>query len=167
MKARTVTRFALLLSLALLLGYIESLLPIAPTLPGVKLGLGNFVLLYAVWYLGAKQTVLLMVLKVTLCALLFSGVFGGLYGLAGGILSVLGMLLLHRFSKASVIAISAVGGVLHNVGQTLVACVLISPAAAVGYLPFLLLSGLLAGVLLGILAKVSFPLAERIEGGAR
>ena len=110
---------------------------------------------------------LLMVLKVTLCALLFSGVFGGLYGLAGGILSVLGMLLLHRISKASVIAISAVGGVLHNVGQTLVACVLISPAAAVGYLPFLLLSGLLAGVLLGILAKVSFPLAERIEGGAR
>lgn len=165
MKARTVTRFALLLALALLLGFVESMLPIAPTIPGVKLGLGNFVLLYAVFYLGAKQTILLMILKVGLSALLFSGPFGAVYGIVGGLCSVIGMLLLHRFTNASVITCSAVGGVLHNVGQTLVACLLISPVAALGYLPFLLFSGLIAGILLGILSRLAFPIAQRMEGG--
>ena len=91
MKAKNMARFGLLIGLALVLGYVESVLPIAPGLPGVKLGLGNTVLLFGLYMLGEKQTVWLMLGKVLLSGLLFGTPSAYLYSLAGGICSLCAM----------------------------------------------------------------------------
>ena len=163
-NAKMIARLALLTALALILGYVESLLPIVPSAPGIKIGLSNLVVLYAIWQLGSWQAFVLMLLKVGLSGLLFSGPVGALYALAGGILSVIGMVLLHR-ANLSVVAVSAAGGVLHNIGQTAIACALLSPAAALGYLPVLLAAGLLAGLLLGLVSQVAIRAIDRYERG--
>ena len=126
MKIRTLTRMALLTAAALILGYIDSLIPLVPSVPGIKLGLSNLVLLYAVFYMSPVETAILMLLKVGLSSLLFGNAVGALYALAGGVLSTTAMLLLHRIPRVSVIPVSTVGGILHIIGQCAVGCVLIS-----------------------------------------
>ncbi len=87
MKTKSIARFSLLCAMALVLGYFERFIPVAPGIPGVKLGLANTVLLYAVYLMGAKSAMLLMLAKVVLSGLLFAGLSGMLYSLAGGLLS--------------------------------------------------------------------------------
>ena len=84
MKIRTLTRMAILAAAALILSYLDSLIPLVPSVPGIKLGLSNLVLLYAVFYMTPFETVLLMLLKVGLSSLLFGNAVGALYALAGG-----------------------------------------------------------------------------------
>lgn len=165
MKVRMIARFSLLTALALLFGYLESLIPLFPQAPGIKLGVSNFVLLYAIFCWRERYAFLLMILKVVLSGLLFSGIYGSAYGFCGGLLSVIGMVLLHKIPGISVITVSACGGVLHNIGQMLLAGLLISPAAALGYCPFLLISGLLTGTLLGILSRYVFRALKHFRSG--
>ena len=96
----------LLLSLMLLLGYLESLIPPALTggIPGVKLGLANSVLLFAIYMLGAKEALGLMIAKVVLSGFLFGGIQTMMYSFAGGILSMLAMLLVKHLPDMSVLA---------------------------------------------------------------
>ena len=152
MKAKQAAHFGLLTATALILGYLEQLVPIAPGLPGVKLGLGNLVLLYSLYAYSIRETVVLMVLKVLLCSLLFSGPVALLYSLAGGILSLMAMVLLKRISGFSIIGVSAVGAVFHNLGQLGVAALIVGPLAALSYLPILMLSAIITGVLTGFIA---------------
>jgi heptaprenyl diphosphate synthase len=163
MKARTLTRMALLTAAALILSYIDSLIPLVPALPMIKLGLSNLVLLYAVFYMTPLETALLMLLKVGLSSLLFGNAVGALYALAGGVLSVAGMLLLKRIPQASVIPISMIGGILHIVGQCLAGFVLISVRPVLGYAPWLLLCGTATGLLLGVAARGVFYGLDRYE----
>jgi heptaprenyl diphosphate synthase len=163
MKARTLTRMALLTAAALILGYIDSLIPLVQGIPGIKLGLSNLVLLYAVFYMRPFETVLLMLLKVGLSSLLFGNAVGAAYALAGGVLSVTGMLLLKRIPQASVIPISMIGGILHIVGQCLVGFILISVRPVLGYAPWLLLCGTATGIMLGVAARGVFYGLERYE----
>lgn len=163
MKVRTLTKMALLAAAALILGYIDSLIPLVPSVPGIKLGLSNFVLLYAVFYMRPFETAILMLLKVGLSSLLFGNAVGALYALAGGVLSTAAMLLLHRIPRVSVIPVSMVGGILHIIGQCLVGCVLISFRPVLFYAPWLLISGTATGLLLGIAAKAAFYGIERYE----
>ena len=122
-SARRVALCGLLTALMLVLGYVESLVPLNIGVPGIKLGLANSVLLYAVWLLPAPIAAVLMLCKVLLSALLFNA-SGLWFSLAGGVLSLAGMLLLKRLGFA-LIAASVVGAVLHNVGQVLVALVIL------------------------------------------
>ena len=163
MKIRTLTRMAILAAAALILSYLDSLIPLVPSVPGIKLGLSNLVLLYAVFYMTPFETVLLMLLKVGLSSLLFGNATGALYAFAGGVLSVSGMLLLHRIPKISTIPVSAAGGILHIVGQSLVGCVLISFRPMIAYAPWLLISGTATGILLGVAARAAFYGIERYE----
>ena len=163
MKIHTLTKMALLCAAALILGYLDSLIPIAPAIPGIKLGLSNLVLLYAVFYMRPVETLLLMLLKVGLSSLLFGNAVGALYALAGGILSAAGMLLLHRIPNVSVIPVSTVGGILHIIGQCIVGIVLISFRPVLFYAPWLLISGTATGILLGVAARASFFGIERFE----
>jgi heptaprenyl diphosphate synthase len=155
-KIKELARFALLLALALILGWVESLLPIAPGLPGIKLGLANTVLLYAVCLCGARQSFLLMLGKAVLSGFLFAGLSGLLYSLAGGVLSLVAMLMAKRIPGIGVPGVSVCGALLHNVGQTLVACVLVQPRAALTYLPILLFSAIITGVSIGVAAQSVF-----------
>lgn len=163
MKIRTLTKIALLTAAALILGWIDSLIPLVPGVPGIKLGLSNLALLYAVFYLRPREAVFLMLLKVGLSSLLFGNAVGALYALAGSVLSVAGMLLLHRIPQVSVIPVSTAGGILHIVGQCLVGCALISYRPVLFYAPWLFLCGTVTGLLLGVAARAAFYGIERYE----
>lgn len=163
MKIRTLTKMALLTAAALILGYLDSLIPLVPSVPGIKLGLSNLVLLYAVFYMRPHETAILMLLKVGLSSLLFGNPVGALYALSGGVLSVAAMLLLHRIPRVSVIPVSTVGGIMHILGQCLIGCLLISWQPVLFYAPWLLISGTATGLLLGVAARAAFFGIERYE----
>lgn len=163
MKPRTLTRMALLTAAALILGYLDSLIPLVPSVPGIKLGLSNLVLLYAVFYMSPFETAILMLLKVGLSSLLFGNAVGALYALAGGVLSTAGMLLLHRIPHISAIPVSTAGGILHILGQCLIGSLLISWKPVLFYAPWLLISGTATGLLLGVSARAAFLGIERYE----
>jgi len=162
MKTKTVARFAMLTTLALVLGYLESLIPIAPTIPGIKLGLGNTVLLYAVYMASPLESAMLMVCKVALSSLMFGGGFSAmLYSLAGGILSLAVMLLLVRLPKVGVIGVSACGAICHNLGQIAMASLILGVGAVWAYFPVLVISGLVMGPITGAVAKSVFAALKK------
>ncbi len=152
MTARSIARLGILTAAALILGYIERLFPVIPV-SGVKLGLSNIVLIYAVLMLDKRCSTVLMLLKVGLSALLFSGAAACLYSLAGGVLSLAAMYIARDGLEAGETGVSVCGAVFHNMGQLAVACFFIAPRAALAYMPVLLLSGLGMGLLTGACAR--------------
>ena len=153
MTAKRIAQFGLLTAVALVLGWVERMFPVAPGIPGIKLGLGNTVLLYAIYMMGAKEASLLMVIKVLLSGFMFSGLSGILYSFAGGVLSLVVLLLLKRIPHANIIIVSISGAVAHHMGQLIVASVFVLSRAVLGYVPVLLVSGVITGLLTGIVAK--------------
>ena len=152
MNAGKVARYGLLTGVMLVLGYLESLLPVVG-IPGIKLGLSNTVLLYALYLLDAKSAVLLAALKVLLSAFLFGSPAAMLYSAAGAALSLCGMMLFQRFRGVSVIGVSIVGAVGHNIGQCAVASLFGQVRAILAYFPLLLVSAAVTGVITGVTAK--------------
>lgn len=153
MNAKTIARFGLLCAVALVLGYVESLFAFSGALVGVKLGLANTVLLFALYTMDVKSAALLMLLKVLLSGLLFAGLSGMLYSFAGGILSLCMMALCKRTNLFSIIGVSVVGAVSHNIGQILVASLLVRFISVLPYVPILLIAAVITGMLTGIAAK--------------
>ena len=153
--AGTVARLGLLTAVALVLGYVEHLIPVT-AIPGIKLGLANTVLLYALYLLDVPSAILLMILKVGLSGLLYGGFAAMLYSLAGGILSLIVMILVKKARGVSVIGVSVCGAAAHNAGQILVACAVVGVRAALAYLPVLLVAAAITGALTGVIAKYVF-----------
>ena len=152
---RWLTRMALLTAVAVVLGYIEHLIPMPGGIPGIKLGLANTVLLYAIYLLDSRSAWLLMILKVGLSGLMYGGVSAMMFSFGGGLCSLVMMLLVKKLggSGVSIIGVSVVGAVFHNVGQTAVAAFMVNTAALMGYVPFLLVAAVVTGVLTGIAGK--------------
>jgi len=144
-------RLAIMTALALILSFVDSLIPLDFAAPGVKLGLANTVLLYAVYLTRPREAVLLMVLKVVLSSLLF-GFSQFPYSLAGGVLSLLAMLTARKFRFHSV-TVSITGSVAHHIGQIAVAAAITSTTLLVVYLPVLMVVGVLTGTATGLTAK--------------
>ena len=151
MKASKVAQYGLLIALALVLSYAESLLP-ALGVPGVKLGLPNLVVVFALYRLGLWDAWCLSVVRVLLASALFGSGVSLAYSVAGAVLSLTVMSLLKKTGKFSSIGVSVAGGVAHNAGQILVAMALLETARLAWYLPVLWISGTVAGVLIGIVA---------------
>ncbi len=158
MKARQVSLTAMCVALAMILSYVESQIP-SPGVPGVKLGLANLVVVFALYRLGWKEAVGISLLRVFLVALLFGHAASLAYSASGAVLSLAGMILLKRSDKLSCVAVSVIGGVLHNAGQILMAWALMG-ANVVWYLPVLVLSGTVAGVAIGVVSAI---LVKRIK----
>lgn len=152
--AKTVSHIALLTSLALIFSYVEAIIPYNPAIPGIKLGIANVVTVIALYKFGWKDAACVSVLRIVLAGLLFNGVFGMLYSLAGAGVSFLGMLLLKRIKIFSIVGVSMAGGVLHNLGQLLVAAALIEDLRIFFYFPVLLFSGIVSGIAIGIAATL-------------
>ena len=154
-RVRWLTRMALLTAAAVVLGYVERLIPMPGSIPGIKLGLANTVLLYAIYLLDTRSAFVLMILKVGLSGLLYSGVSAMMFSLGGGLCSLVMMLLVKKLGSGnvSIIGVSVVGAVFHNVGQTAVAALMVNTAALMGYVPFLLVAAVVTGVLTGIAGK--------------
>jgi heptaprenyl diphosphate synthase len=142
----------LLVSLMLVLGYIESLIPVPTVVPGIKLGLSNGVLLFALYLLDIPTAFVLMVLKVVLSGLLFGGVSAMMYAFAGGLVSMIAMSLLSRVKGIHPVTVSMVGGVAHNVGQVGLAMVMLHTSQLMYYMAILMLVGLGTGAVTGVVA---------------
>ena len=153
MKASKAAQYGLLTALALVLSWLESLLP-PLGVPGVKLGLPNLAVVFALYRLGWKDACVISLVRVVLVTLLFGNGAALAYSVAGAALSLALMGLLKRTGKFSSVGVSVAGGVAHNAGQILVAMALLETARLAWYLPVLWISGTAAGVLIGIVSGV-------------
>lgn len=154
MKTGKLTTLGLSVALALILSYVESLLPPLVAVPGVKVGLPNIVILFLLYRYGWKEAGAVSFLRLLLTAALFTGFAAFFYGLAGAVLSLLGSALLKRSSRFSPLGVSVAGGVLHNLGQIALAALILDSGYIFAYLPVLLLSGTVAGAVVGLLAAI-------------
>ncbi len=161
----TVTRLGILTAVALVLGYVEHLIPIT-AIPGVKLGLANTVLLYALYLLDIRSAILLMILKVGLSGVLFGGVAAMIYSFAGGVVSLIAMILIKKVKGVSVIGVSVCGAAAHNIGQMIVACFVVGTRTVLAYLPVLLVAAVITGALTGVIAKYTFQGLKHSRGGS-
>lgn len=153
--------FGVFTALALLFSYIESLIPFHIGIPGVKLGLANLIIVIALYKTNTKQAFLLSVTRVLLAGFLFGNMFSILYSLAGGCLSLAAMAVLRKRESFSVMGVSIAGGVFHNIGQLLMAILVMESCNLVYYLPVLLISGLVTGGLIGVTAN---EMLKRLTG---
>ena len=155
-KTRSIATAALLASLAILLGYVEYLIPVVPPIAGIKLGLGNIAVLAALVLLRSdRMAAFIMLTKVTLCSLLFSGVGGFAYSIAGGICSLFVMTAARRFNKLSAAGISCAGGAAHMSAQVAVAAFITSSPEVLTLIPILTAVGTATGFLNGIIVNLA------------
>ena len=151
-NTKKITIAALMAALALIFSYVEVLIPFNIGIPGIKLGIANIVIIIVLYYLGPKYAITVNVVRVMIAGLLFNGLFGALYSLAGAIVSFIVMIILKKTNIFSVVGVSMAGGVAHNLGQILVAAFLVSNLKIFLYFPVLIISGVITGAIIGILA---------------
>ena len=164
METRKIARMGLLVALSMILSYVESLIPAFVAVPGVKVGLANIVVIFALYTLGPIEALIVSLLRVILSSFLFGSVLSLLYSLSGALLSLGGMILMKKLKIFSTTAVSVTGGVLHNVGQILVACLVLETDVLLYYLPVLILSGVITGAVIGIIASL---VIKRLENNIR
>ena len=145
--------FGVFTALALIFSYVETLIPINFGIPGVKLGLANLVIVIVLYKRGWKEALLLSVVRIVLAGFIFGNLFSILYSLAGGILSLAVMAALSKRDLFSVTGVSMAGGIAHNIGQLVVAMLVVETYQVGYYLPVLLIAGVLTGAVIGIVAS--------------
>ena len=155
-KTRRLALSAMLAALALIFSYVEAMIPIPVPVPGIKLGIANLVIVMAIYKLGFRYAFTINCVRIVIAGLLFSGVFGMFYSFAGGILSIAVMYLLYRTGWFSMIGVSMAGGVAHNLGQLITACLIVSNIRLMSYFSILLFSGLFSGIAVGFLAALIY-----------
>ena len=161
-SAQNAALFGILTALALVLGYVESLVPVYLGAPGVKLGLANLVTMVGLYCMGTKETALISVVRVLLSGILFGPPSAILFGLAGTALSLTVMALCKRFRLFGMVGVSILGGVAHNIGQFLMAAFVVNTFGVFSYLPVLLTAGCAAGALLGLLGGILVVRVNRL-----
>lgn len=149
MKSK-VAYFGVFTTLALIFSYVETLIPIQFGIPGVKLGLANLIIVIALYRMKLSEAYLLSIVRVLLAGFIFGNYFSIIYSLAGGLLSLTVMALLRKKGGFSVIGVSIAGGVFHNIGQLIIASVIMETFSVMYYVPVLLIAGLVTGLLIGI-----------------
>ncbi len=151
----------LMLALALIASYVESLIPVPIPVPGIKLGVANSVVLILLYYTNAKTAWGISVGRVVLSSFLFGSLSSILFSLSGAILSLLVLTLIKKCDCFTMTGVSVAGGVSHNIGQLIMAFLVLESGALWYYLPVLLVSGCVTGGLIGILGKEIFKRMPR------
>lgn len=154
MKPKKIALYGILIALALILSYVESMIPFSFAVPGIKAGLPNIAVLFALYKLGTRDACIISILRVFLVSLLFGNFYSLAYSLTGAVLSLLVMVLLKRTEKFSIAGVSVSGGVAHNIGQLLIALLFLKRTEIAAYFPALCISGVAAGILIGLLSSV-------------
>lgn len=153
-NTRKLTALALTVSFALILSFIESKIPAFVAIPGIKVGLANIAVIYSLYKFGIREAAAVSVVRVFLVSMLFGSPVSFIYSVSGAVLSLGVMYLLKRLTKLTEVTVSMVGGVMHNIGQIGAASIMLGTNVVTYYLPFLLLSGTIAGVVVGIVAAL-------------
>lgn len=184
---RRTVELGFLLALALILSYVESLIPFSFGIPGIKLGLPNLIVLLLLYdetedqtvgaedasrvqdgkFLakGEREALLVNGLRIVLSGFLFSNLYAILYALAGAVFSFLAMLIARRAKRFSMAGVSMLGGVFHNIGQILVAMAVVETFAVAYYVPFLIVAGTVTGAVLGLVGMELRPYLRRMNRG--
>ena len=150
-KASRVATTALLAALALIFSYVEAIIPMPIAVPGVKLGIANLAVLIALYRFDFRYALSINLIRIIVSGLLFNGLFGALYAMSGGVLSLIVMWLLKKTNLFSIVGVS-MAGVAHNMGQILVASLIVSDLRMFMYLPVLMFSGIISGIIIGVIA---------------
>lgn len=150
--SKRVANVGMLIALAMIFSYVEALLPFNFGIPGIKLGVANLVIVTSLYLLKPKDVWCLSLLRILLMGFLFGNGVSILYSLAGGILSLLVMLLLKTKGGFSMLGVSIGGGVSHNVGQLIAAICIVSNLNIAYYLPVLMIAGVITGAIIGMLS---------------
>lgn len=154
MNNKKIAFLGLFVALAFVLSYIEYMLPLNIGIPGAKIGLANLVVMVALYTVGDKNAIALSIIRVVLVGLTFGNISMMMYSLAGAALSLCVMLTAKKLGKLSVTGVSVLGGVFHNIGQIIVAMLVLETQSLLYYLPFLIVIGTITGVLIGFVANL-------------
>ena len=161
MRRSRVAFLGLFTAFAMILSFVESQIPTFVAIPGIKLGWPNIAIIIILYRFGWKEATVISLLRVLLTSLLFGTVLSMLYSIAGALLSLVVMILLKKI--LSTVTISVLGGVFHNVGQILVAILVTETQQLIYYLPVLVISGVISGIVVGMVSAISVKKIERIE----
>lgn len=156
MDTKKIAKLSMLLSISVVLGLIETLIPIFNGIvPGVKLGLANIVIVFAIYELSFKDALYISILRVFLIGILRTGIFSitFFFSLVGAILSIIAMYLVKKISNMSVVGVSVCGSIFHSIGQIIVAIIFLSNVNIIYYLPILLISSVITGIVVGIISN--------------
>ena len=160
MKTKRVAFLGLSIALAMILSFVESQIPALVAIPGIKVGLPNLVIVFLLYKVGWKEAVIVSVIRTLLVSILFGNIQMLTFSVAGAALSLAAMILLKKTNWFSTITVSIVGGIFHNIGQIAAAILWTETAGIITYLPVLLISGTVAGAVIGL---ISGMLVERLK----
>ncbi|MBQ4526897.1 MAG: Gx transporter family protein [Clostridia bacterium] len=164
MKTKKIVQLALFACLSVCIYAVESLIPPILPVPGVKLGLANVITLVVIYVIGTGESLLTLLIRITITTLLFGQVMSFLFSMAGGILSWIVMVLLSKImDRCNIWAVSVFGAFAHNGGQILIAVAVTRQLAVAYYFLFLVISSVITGVFTGICAKYCIEKAEKIK----
>ena len=155
---------SLFLALALVLSYIETLLPVFIPIPGLKIGLPNRVIIIILYLYDLKTASLINVMRIFIAGFMFGSAFSIVYSLAGAFLSMIIMALMKKTRKFSIVTVSSAGGIFHNLGQIIMAAIVMENYYIFTYFPVLFIGGLITGIVIGIIARELLPRLRKIIG---
>ncbi len=162
-KTKRLVLLSAVTAVAMILSFVESRIPPLVAIPGVKVGLANVAVIFALYCLGTRQAACVSLVRVLLVSLLFGTPASFLYSLTGALLSLGVMVPCKRFSLFGTVGVSVLGGVCHNLGQILMACIVTKTNLFSVYFPILLLSGTLAGVVIGLAGAILVKRLSKIK----
>ena len=163
MKIKRIVFLGISIALAMVFSYVEHLIPPLVAVPGIKMGLANIVIIFLLYKIGWREAGIVSTIRVLLASMLFANIQVFVFSLAGAVLSLVGMALVKRLGGLSCITVSVLGGVLHNVGQIAVAVLWTQTGEIVFYLPVLLISGVLAGTIIGLVSAIVVKKTEKLK----
>lgn len=153
MSAKEISRLGMMTTLALILSYLESLIPIFVGIPGVKLGLANLVIVFLLYRMKIQDAILVSVMRILLSGFMFGNMMSIIFSLVGSIFSIGAMCLFKRWKGFSIVGVSIAGGCAHNFGQLCVAAFVVQTSRIIYYFPILMISGILTGFVIGVLLQ--------------
>ena len=159
--AKRVAADGIFIALALILSYVEALVPINIAVPGIKLGLANIVIVTGLYYMKLPDVCMISLVRILISSLLFGNMMALIYSLSGGILSLAVMILLKKTNRFSVVGVSMAGGVFHNTGQILAAVIVTGVPVIFYYLPVLIGAGIVTGLIMGFVSGRILPVIIR------
>lgn len=160
---KKITLMAIFIALALVLSYVDSLISLPIAVPGVKLGIANIAIIYTLYKIGTKEAIIISILRIILSSILFGNIVSLAYSIAGAILSLTMMIILKKFTSFSIITVSIVGAIMHNVGQIIMAIILMGTKEIIYHLPVLVVTGVVSGICVGILSALVLKYTKNIE----
>lgn len=153
MSAKRIAKMSMLVALAIIFSYIEFLIPINLGVPGIKLGLANLVIVIALYTMNTMDVWLISILRILILGFMFGSGMSIIYSIAGAVLSLIVMCIIKRIKGFSIVGVSIAGGVCHNIGQILVAMLVVETIGILYYMPALLVAGVITGAIIGIISK--------------